>query len=107
MKKILMLTAAIFTFQALPAVAQDDAAKKDVRHGKHGERIFNKLDTNGDGVIAEAEFLAHAKTRFDAMDANKDGQVTKEEAKAHHEAKRAEWKEKRAKMKAGKEKSAE
>lgn len=95
MKKILMLTAAVFALQALPAIAQD-AAPKD---GK-GHRMFEKLDTNGDGKISEAEHLAHAKERFKAMDANGDGFVTKEEGKAHHEAKKAEWKKKREEMKA-------
>lgn len=89
MKKILMLTAAVFALQAVPALAQD-APSKEAR----GDRMFEKLDTDGDGKISEAEHLAHAKERFKAMDANGDGFVTKEEGKAHYEAKKAEWKKK-------------
>ena len=96
MKKIMMLTAAVFALQALPALAEDGGAK----HGDRGARIFEKLDTDKDGKISEAEQVAHAKERFAAMDANKDGFVTKEEGKAHHEAKKAEWKKKREEMKA-------
>lgn len=97
MKKILMLTAAVFAFQALPAIAQDGGGKEG---GKH--RYFEKLDTNKDGAISEAEFVEHSKARFKDMDGNGDGKVTQEESKAHHEAKKAEWKKKRAEMKADK-----
>ena len=98
MKKILMLTAAVFAFQALPALAEDGT-----KHGgKKGEHFFEKVDTDKDGKISEAESLALAKERFKSMDGNSDGFVTKEEATAHHEAKRAEWKKKREEMKAKK-----
>lgn len=98
MKKILMLTAAVFALQAFPAMAEEGAPKE----GK-GHRHFEKLDTDGNGSISEAEHLAGAKTRFKAMDANGDGEVTKEEGRAHFEARKAEWKKKRAEMKARKE----
>ena len=98
MKKILMLTAAVFALQAIPAMAEDGAPKEGKRHG-----MFEKLDTNGDGQVSEAEHLVHAKERFKAMDANGDGQVSKEEGRAHHEARKAEWKQKREEMKAKKE----
>lgn len=47
-----------------------------------------KLDTNGDGLISEAEFIAgrkdpdHAKKIFDAADTNKDGQLDRKELSA-------------------------
>lgn len=100
MKKILMLTAAVFALQALPAIAQDTAPKHD---GKKGERFFDMMDLDKDGKISEAESLELAKKRFKESDANGDGFVTKEESKAHHEAKKAEWKKKREEMKAKKE----
>ena len=95
MKKILMLTAAVFAFQALPALAEDGGKKG-------GDHYFEKVDTNKDGKISEEESLNLAREKFKAMDANSDGFVTKEEAKTHHEAKKAEWKKKREEMKAKK-----
>lgn len=81
---------------AMPAMA-DHHGKKNGERGKGGDRMFEQLDTNRDGVITRDEFIAHATKRFEAMDANKDGQVTKEEAKAHYETKRQDWKDKRGK----------
>lgn len=92
MKKLMILSAAVLALQAVPALAQE----KGPEHGKHrGEKFFEMQDTDKDGVISEAEFVAKAKERFAEMDADKDGKVTKEEAAAHHEAKKAKWKEKR------------
>ena len=41
-----------------------------------------KADTNGDGAVSKAEFLAKAETRFAAIDTNKDGKLTAEERRA-------------------------
>ena len=97
MRKILMLTAAVLAFQALPALAEDGGPKGGE---KHGNRMFEEQDTNKDGAISEDEFVAFSKKRFVETDANKDGKVTQDEAKAHHDAMKAKWKEKRAEMKA-------
>lgn len=100
MKKLMMLSAAVLALQAIPAIAQEKGAD----HGKHrGEKFFEMQDTDKDGVISEAEFVAKAKERFTSMDADKDGKVTKEEAAAHHEAKKAKWKEKHGDKIKGKE----
>lgn len=40
------------------------------------------VDSNNDGVISRAEFLAGGAARFQRMDANHDGRVTREEAEA-------------------------
>lgn len=100
MKKLMMLTAAALMVQAVPSIAQDGG--KEHKRGKFVEHMVQKMDTDKDGAISEAEFQASSKTRFDAMDANKDGKLTQEEIKAHHEAKRAEWKAKKAQRKAEK-----
>lgn len=68
--------------------------------GHHGDKMFEKIDTNKDGAISKAESQAFHDAKFTGMDANKDGKVTKEESKAHFEAKRAEWKAKRDAAKA-------
>lgn len=41
-----------------------------------------KIDTDGNGAISRAEFLADAGARFARMDANNDGQVTQDERRA-------------------------
>lgn len=81
-------------------------AKPEGRDGKHwGKRhhrggghgfMMKQADTNGDGAISKAEFVAAHLARFDASDANKDGTVTKEERRAAFEAKREQWKQNRA-----------
>lgn len=67
--------------------------------GKHHGKMFEKHDTNGDGVITKEEALSHAEARFDKMDADGDGSVTKEEATAAKEEMRAKWKEMKGKKK--------
>lgn len=92
MKKILMLGAAVLMMQAVPALAESAPAD-----GPHKGRMFEKHDTNADGVITEEEFLVKAKERFAMMDADSDGKITMEEGKAAHEKMRAkmkEWKDK-------------
>lgn len=101
MKKILLLGAAVFALQAIPAFAED-AGKKPHDGKARYEGMFTKQDTDSDGVVSETEFLTHAKAKFDAIDANKDGKITKEEGKAHHEAMKKEWEKKRAERKAAK-----
>lgn len=66
--------------------------------GRHhgGGFMMKKADTNGDGAVSKAEFVASNLARFDASDANKDGTVTKEERRAAFETKREQWKQERA-----------
>lgn len=49
-----------------------------------------KADTNKDGQISKAEFVAHASERFAKADTNGDGVVTKEERRAESENRKAE-----------------
>ncbi len=44
---------------------------------------FEKLDTNGDGVVTTAEFEAGMLKRWSDSDTNHDGKVTADEFKAH------------------------
>lgn len=64
--------------------------------GHHGKQhpggltgAFAKADTNGDGMVSRAEFLAAAGTEFDKMDANHDGQLTEQEMVSFAKARRA------------------
>jgi len=108
MKKLLLLSAAVLAMQALPALAEDTATTTTAPVAKEGgmkphDGMFEKGDTNKDGVISQDEFLAHAKERFNDMDANHDGKITKDEAKAHHEAMKGKWAQKMQERKAAKE----
>ena len=39
------------------------------------QQFFDKIDTNGDGVISRAEYQAWVDSRFDKLDGNGDGSV--------------------------------
>lgn len=102
MKKLLFIVAAGLIFQVTPVLA--DHHMKGEGYDKKKEEMFKKQDTNGDGVISEAEFLTHAKKKFEEKDLNKDGSISKEESEEAHEAMREKrkemkenWKEKREK----------
>jgi hypothetical protein len=58
-------------------------------HGGRGRgpgAHFDQLDTNKDGSLSQAEFLAKGDARFAQADTNKDGKLTKEERQAVHQA---------------------
>ncbi len=78
-----ILVAAVIGALALPLASFAAEGKK----GKGGDP-FAKADTNSDGSVSEAEFIAAAagkgkedalKKRFAAMDKNSDGKLSKEE----------------------------
>jgi Ca2+-binding EF-hand superfamily protein len=58
-----------------------EALKRDEHRAQHEVK---RLDTNGDGVVSQAEYLAAAKTRFGRLDKNGDGFIDSDELPAHH-----------------------
>ncbi len=44
-----------------------------------GGDLLTMSDTDGNGVVTKAEFLADVEARFAKLDANKDGKISKEE----------------------------
>lgn len=56
-------------------------------HQGHGQKGFQRADTNGDGVISRDEALARSDKRFARLDTNGDGVITQEEMNAHHHGK--------------------
>ncbi|MEM0990559.1 MAG: hypothetical protein AAGK00_16950 [Pseudomonadota bacterium] len=84
MKKTLMAAAATsLALAAGTAMAQD---------GQRGERMFDRIDLNGDGTITQAEMEDFSAERFVAMDVNGDGLVSlteMEEASKRRSADRA------------------
>lgn len=57
---------------------------------ERADKMWDKMDKDGDGQIALSELNDRSRAFFEAADANGDGAISKEEMKAHHEAKRAE-----------------
>lgn len=53
------------------------------------------MDTDGDGVVSEDEFVAHGQQRQNRMDVNGDGNVTKEEVMEMRQKRRAEHEQRR------------
>jgi len=73
MKKLILpfLMAALM----LPAATIACPGGPDWKRGGH----FEKMDSNGDGVISVEEHEAFAAARFAEMDANGDGKLTRDE----------------------------
>ncbi len=98
MKKLTLAAASALTLAlAVPMVAS--AERPGRGHGGHME----KMDTNGDGVIAKGEVESAALAAFAKLDADANGQLTQDEMKAGHEAQRAERKAAWAEKNPGKE----
>lgn len=101
MKKLLLLAAFGVAISSIPAMAGHHEEMGDKKH-----KMFEKHDTNGDGMISMDEYMAKAKAKFAEKDTNGDGMISKEEAKEYKEEKREKWKEKRENMKEMKENKA-
>ena len=80
MKVLLIGAAAALAFGGA-ALAQD------------GRRGPMAADTDGDGRLSQAEFVASALARFDGNDANRDGVITTDEVQAAMQARRGEMRE--------------
>jgi hypothetical protein len=79
-KSTLPLVAALCAIVASGMVLAGDGHGKKHRMNHY----FEKLDTDGDGLISRQEQLDAAAKRFDATDANGDGMLSKEEIKQSH-----------------------
>lgn len=93
MNKLLLLAAFGLAFQAIPASAGHHEG------GEHKGKMFEKHDTDGNGEISEAEFMAHAKAKFAKKDKNGDGVISREEAKEAKKDMRHKMKDKHKEMK--------
>lgn len=101
MKKKIMLFAMGASMMAVPAIAQQGAAKADpnatwtrAEAQTQATEVFAKMDVNKDGKIDAADRTQmraqREQARFTALDANKDGQISQAEwnqASANREAK--------------------
>ena len=96
MRKALMFSvlAVLFIGGATFAAADCGACDKKGDCKSRYCKMFEKKDSNSDGVISKAEFVAHAEKKFAKMDADGNGSLTKEEAKNYRAAKKEKYKEK-------------
>lgn len=94
MKYVLGIALLALGLASSAAYAEDAHAEK-----RSGGGHFQKADTDGDGSVSKAEFMAQAEERFGKMDLNGDGTVTKDEV----DAKKEEYKKMKAEKKAAKE----
>jgi hypothetical protein len=101
MKKLLAFTA-IAVLAGMPMALADDHDGKKRGGYDRGAKMFEKMDTDGDGQISRAEFDAFHGERFNKMDANSDGYITTEEAAAVREEWKEKMKERRGERKGGK-----
>jgi len=92
-KEIWVGIGAIALGLSLPAFAQTPPDRAQFR-----QQMMERLDTDHDGKISDAEWKAATDKRFDSADTNKDGFVTEAELKAEHEKRRAEQEARRAEM---------
>jgi hypothetical protein len=73
----LFINALVFATWAYPSFAQDSGRGAALRNLM--EARIKAMDTNGDGTIDKAEYLAHAEAQFKRVDANGDGRITQDE----------------------------
>lgn len=62
-------------------IAASPKAQERAAHG--ADRAIKRMDSNGDGVVSQDEFLAAAHKRFSRLDKNGDGSITADEMPAH------------------------
>jgi hypothetical protein len=102
MKNKLLLTAACLALSVAVSIPlASGAAHADDHHGhkgkgRHAERL-QEVDTNGDGLVSKAEFMAQQEKRFNELDANSDGQIDQDEHKAFRGKMKERFKEMREK----------
>ncbi|MEP7044899.1 MAG: EF-hand domain-containing protein [Dokdonella sp.] len=90
-----VLAVASAALAADPGTSGTTATTPGAKRAQFRQAFFNKLDTNGDGVVSRAEYQAWVDSRFDKLDTNGDGSVDANEiasspATAQHVEKRAE-----------------
>ena len=84
MKKTLIMAASAL-------VLSTGAAYADHHKGK----MFEKMDTDSNGSVSRAEFMAAHEKKFGEIDANGDGTISKDEAKAQRKDMKQRWKDKK------------
>ncbi len=76
---------AALVLTAQPSWAEEAAGSRQGRGGHNPGQMMQQMDTDGDGSVSKAEFLAGAEARFTKMDKNGDGVLTKDDMPARPE----------------------
>ena len=86
----------IFLFVAMLSLLSGSYsfAKAPPERGERRTAKFDTIDTDNDGKISQAEYMADCEKRFKSLDTNSDGFLTKEEAKGAATQKMEEAKQK-------------
>lgn len=99
MNKFVMTAALAATLGMTAGVVH---ASPEGGHEMMKKRMMEKVDTDDNGAISKAEFMAKHEEKFGMMDADGNGELSSEELNAAHEKmkeKRKEWIQKRKEMK--------
>jgi hypothetical protein len=75
--------------------------------GYHKGKMMERVDTDGDGQISKAEFMAKHEEQFSKVDVNGDGMLSKDEMKAARSERKEKMKERMEKREEMKESAAE
>ncbi len=90
MKKLFYTVAVLGAFAVTSTAAM--AEMHDGGHKTPG-KMMERVDTNGDGVISKAEFMAKHEEAFAKMDADGNGSLTTEELESAKAKMKEKWKE--------------
>jgi|GEM_PF-1190241 len=97
MNKYVMIGALAMTM-GITGIAQADEHKgKDFEKFQH--KMFEKMDTDGNGSISRDEFMAVHEEKFTMMDTNGDGELSMDELKASREKMKEKYKSMRKEKK--------
>ncbi len=88
MKNWLVILVSLTAFSVVGCAHKKGDHHHEGHHKKHHKnKMWEKMDANGDGDISREEFdKAHSES-FKAMDSNNDGKISKQEKKAHWKSK--------------------
>ena len=92
-KKWILAAAAVGFMAGSPAYADHHMGEKGEHFKEKMQEKFLENDTDGDGAISKAEFIAAHEKKFDEMDADNSGTLTKEEMKSAWDAKKEKMKD--------------
>ncbi len=91
------MTAAVLGAFALTTNAV--LAESPMHKGEHKGKMMERVDTDGNGSVSKAEFIAKHEAMFVKMDKDGNGELSKEEMKNGKKHMRKKMKERMDKMK--------
>ena len=92
MNKTMILASVLAVAIATPALANEVKTDEKAKH------YFQKMDTDGNGIVSKAESDSFGQKMFDETDTNNDNALSLDELKAQKLKERSEWKEEKSAM---------